>query len=82
VAVPNPLTRRIGQVKAARVTDSIVEIGKQVRKHRFDLVADPVVVCDKGVPVDAAIGQRGFRHAADDGDLRLQMLARWFDEPG
>ena len=80
--VPDPLARRSGEVKAARVTDLLIKIGKQVRKDRLDLVADPVVVCDKRVPVDAAIGQGGFRHAADDGDLRFQMLAWRCNEPG
>ena len=69
-------------MKSARVTDPLIELGKQVREDLFDLVADPVVVCGKEVPVDAAIGHGGFRHAADDGDLRLQMLARRVDETG
>jgi hypothetical protein len=69
-------------VKATRLTDPLVEIGKQIREDLFDLVADPVIVWNIGVPVDTAIGQAGFRHAADDGDLRLQMLARRFDETG
>ena len=35
----------------------MIEMGKQFRKDRFDLVTDPVVIGDIGVPVDAAIGQ-------------------------
>jgi hypothetical protein len=55
--VPNPPARRNRKVKAAGATDQIVEMGKQLRKDRFDLVTDPVVIGDIGVPVDAAIGQ-------------------------
>jgi len=80
--VPDPLAWRSGQVKAARLANPLIEISKQFREDLFNLVADPVVVCDIGIPVDAAIAQGGFRHAADDGDLRLQMLARRCNETG
>ena len=69
-------------MKAARVTDPLIEIGKQIREDCFNLVADTVVVCDIKFPVDAAVGQSGLCHAADDGDLRPEILARRFDETG
>src|SRR5215831_710154 len=70
---------RGGQMKAAGVTDALVETGKQLRKDLLDFVADPIVVVDKVVPIDAATGQRGFCHTADNRNLRFQLLTWRFD---
>jgi hypothetical protein len=69
-------------MKAAGATDALVETGKQLRKDLLDFVADPIVVVDKVVPVDTAIGQGGLCYAADNRNLRFQVLTWRFDETG
>src|SRR5260221_10317510 len=78
---PDSLRGTVGQAKAARLADPRIEIPEQVGKHRFDLVADTVVVVLEGLPVDARIPQRGARHAADNGDLRFQLVTRRQEQP-
>ena len=82
VGVSQIRSRRNDQMKAAGATDALVEIGKQLGKDLLDFVSDPIVIGDKKIPIDAAIGQGGLCHATDNGDLRLQVLAGRGNEPG
>jgi hypothetical protein len=63
-------------VKSTGPANPLGKVAEEIWKYRFDLVADPAIIRNEEVPVDATIWQCGIGHAANDGNLRPKMLAR------
>src|SRR5271166_347764 len=80
--IPHALTWRDREMEPAWLADTLAEIMEQRREHRFDLVANKIVVILEARPINPAIRHGCSRHATDDGDFRFQIAAWRLNQAG